>query len=149
MAKETQKRVFWNKLNTTTGHQTFMIQIQAYYFCQVFVLDLKNQMRTRSWLVELFQEKYRNRQGYFIKTTRKLRNLFYKLFYLILCSFAKTFCSSCKCTSFPPEFLRFLKTIFFGLGQVLKFFFFHLCSLSNNKVLSSLNSYGYTKQCGP
>ena len=33
-----------------------MIQIQAYYFCQVFVLDLKNKTTTRSWLVELFQE---------------------------------------------------------------------------------------------
>ena len=37
---------------------------------------------------------------YFIETTSKLRNLFYNLFYLILCSFEKTFCSSCKCTSF-------------------------------------------------
>ena len=53
---------------------------------------------------------------YFIETTSKLRNLFYNLFYLILCSFEKTFCSSCKCTSFPPQFLRFLKPIFFGLG---------------------------------
>ena len=40
-----------------------MIQIQAYFFCQVFVLDLNNKTTTTSWLAELFQEKYRNRQG--------------------------------------------------------------------------------------
>ena len=64
MAKETEKRVFWNKLNITARSLDFNDSNQkAYYLCQVFVLDLKNKTTTRSWLVELFQEKYRNRQG--------------------------------------------------------------------------------------
>ena len=63
MAKETQKSFLEQIEYQRLGHLTFMIQIQAYYFCQVFVLDLKDKTTTRSWLVELFQEKYRNRQG--------------------------------------------------------------------------------------
>ena len=49
---------------------------------------------------------------------------FYKLFYLILCSYAKTFCSICKCTCFPPQFWDFWRRYSLALDRCRCFSFF-------------------------
>ena len=49
---------------------------------------------------------------------------FYKLFYLILSSYVKTFCSICKCTCFPPQFWDFWRRYSLALDTCRCFSFF-------------------------